>query len=79
MNRPDGTKFRVPSQSVNMETKKLKRGDIVTFSYDNVSSSAKPVKPRIFRIRTDISWEEIVASHAREKSRGLNGICPHCS
>jgi hypothetical protein len=49
----------------------------VTFTYDNVSSSTKPVKPRIFRVRTDIEWEEIVANYAREKSRGLNGIsCP---
>jgi hypothetical protein len=50
----------------------------VTFSYDNYSNRSIPVKPRIFRIRTDVSWEEVVENYKRELASPslLNGtIC----
>lgn len=37
-----------------------KRGDIVSFSYDNFSQRSLPVNPKILRIRTDVTWENVV-------------------
>lgn len=41
-------------------------GDIVSFSAESFSRRAAPVGPRIFRIRTDVSWDDVVANSISE-------------
>lgn len=43
-----------------------KRGDVVTFSYDDYSRRAVPVNPKIYRIRDDISWDTVVENFEQE-------------
>jgi hypothetical protein len=45
----------------------VKKGDVVTFSYDNYSRHAVPVNAKINRIRCDVSWEEIVENYERDQ------------
>jgi hypothetical protein len=68
--RPDGVTFALPSSVP------LKRGDIVTFTYDNFSRYAIPIKPRVVRVRKDLAWEEVVAAHEQQlaQHQELNGI-----
>lgn len=42
-------------------------GEVVTFSYDTMARRDIPTSPRIFRIRKDVSWEEVVQNYSREK------------
>lgn len=57
----------------------LKKGDIVTFSYDHFSSKGIPVKPKLVKIRNDITWKELVANINQPPpdnvpSKGANGM-----
>jgi hypothetical protein len=63
--RPDGSMLSVPSESVIIPTPTV--GDIVTFSFDTTSRRDLPFNPKIFRIRTDISWDDILRSYFKEK------------
>ena len=57
---PDGVVFTLPSPIP------LKRGDIVTFTYDNYSRYAIPIRPKVSRVRKDLAWEEVVAAHEQQ-------------
>eukprot|EP00026_Physarum_polycephalum_P002214 Phypoly_transcript_02219.p1 GENE.Phypoly_transcript_02219~~Phypoly_transcript_02219.p1 ORF type:complete len:905 (+),score=113.90 Phypoly_transcript_02219:198-2912(+) len=59
----DGKVIMVQPQNVKISVQK---GDIVTFSYDSYSQRSVPVNPFIFRIRTDLSWEQVIMSHLTE-------------
>ena len=48
-------------------------GDIVSFSYDNASRRLLPVNPKIYKIRTDVSWEDVVSNYNEER-RYLTGM-----
>ena len=43
-----------------------KKGDVVTFSYDDYSRKALPVNPTIFQIRQDLAWDDVVRNFLRE-------------
>lgn len=49
-----------------------KKGDVVTFSYDNYTSLGVPVNPKIVQIRTDVSWEQLTDDHFADSTR-FNG------
>lgn len=70
-NRVDGTRMTVATENIKLGTSP-KRGDIVSFSYDNFSKSSIPVNPQIYRIRTDITWEDIINNDSNNSQ--LNGI-----
>jgi hypothetical protein len=58
--RPDGITFKVEITDFKFDKlNKPKPGDVVTFTYENYSRRAAPVKPKLQRIRGDISWEEV--------------------
>lgn len=67
---PSGVVFSVPPESV--QVRKLDVGDVVTFSYESNARRDVPIGPKIYRIRTDLSWREVVANTAAEK-KFLNG------
>jgi hypothetical protein len=46
----------------------------VSFSYDAYSHHAAPINPKIFRVRTDVSWKDLVVEHARDSSQFINGM-----
>lgn len=54
---------------------KPKKGDVVTFWFESFSRNAVPVKPTIYRIRTDIAWKDVMHNHAKDisQSQMLNG------
>jgi hypothetical protein len=50
------------------------RGDLVTFSYTSYSRNSLPVNPVVYRVRTDISWEDVLQEHETEDADPqLNG------
>eukprot|EP00026_Physarum_polycephalum_P001298 Phypoly_transcript_01299.p1 GENE.Phypoly_transcript_01299~~Phypoly_transcript_01299.p1 ORF type:complete len:1145 (+),score=200.33 Phypoly_transcript_01299:2-3436(+) len=55
---PNGLTFSAPLPG-NVE---LTIGDVVTISYDINSRREVPTNPKILRIRTDLSWEDVVNS-----------------
>ena len=46
-----------------------KKGDVVTFSFETYSRSTVPVRPKIFRIRTDVNWEDVVRSYIKDSPK----------
>ena len=44
----------------------------MSFSYECHSRRDVPVNPKIYRVRGDLSWEDVIYNSAREKSY-LNG------
>lgn len=54
---------------------KCKRGDVVTVSYDRYARNAIPVNPKVYRIRSDITWEFVLQGHSKQlpKAQYLNG------
>ena len=65
--RLDGQTLVVKAQDVLIRTPSI--GDVVTFSYESHSRRDEPVNPKIFRVRADVSWEELMESNAREGKR----------
>lgn len=61
----------MPPESVYIPTPKV--GEIVTFSYEMNSRRDMPINPKIYRVRTDVVWDDMVLSAAREK-QSLGGI-----
>eukprot|EP00026_Physarum_polycephalum_P003969 Phypoly_transcript_03986.p1 GENE.Phypoly_transcript_03986~~Phypoly_transcript_03986.p1 ORF type:complete len:741 (+),score=114.71 Phypoly_transcript_03986:43-2265(+) len=59
---PNGTEFTVECK----EEQHLKRGDVVTFAYDQFSTHAIPSNPEILRVREDVSWEDVLHDYQRE-------------
>jgi hypothetical protein len=55
----------VPTQDVHIPTPSI--GAVVTFSYESHSRRDEVVNPKIFRIREDVSWEEVVENYATER------------
>eukprot|EP00026_Physarum_polycephalum_P003078 Phypoly_transcript_03087.p1 GENE.Phypoly_transcript_03087~~Phypoly_transcript_03087.p1 ORF type:complete len:857 (-),score=123.40 Phypoly_transcript_03087:4-2394(-) len=62
---PNGTIVTVPPENVLISTPET--GDVVTFSFDAASRREVPINPKIYRIRTDIGWDEMVHSYFRER------------
>ena len=57
--RPNGVSFAITMQQ--MQHFRLARGDIVTFNY--IRQGSNPISPanvQIFRIRKDLSWEDLL-------------------
>jgi hypothetical protein len=42
-------------------------GDVVTFSFENNSRRDTPHNPKIYKLRRDVEWEEVVYSSFEEK------------
>lgn len=68
--RPDGTRFRACELENGL---KLNKGDIAMFTYDNYSRYSLPVNPKVYRIRTDITWEEIIFNFHNDTQQNLHG------
>ena len=45
-------------------------------TYEKVSNLGTPVEPKVVRIRTDLSWEDVVVNYSLEnpKQRALSGM-----
>lgn len=43
-----------------------KKGDIVSFSYDNFSPNGVPYNMQVGRIRADLNWQEVLFNYERE-------------
>eukprot|EP00026_Physarum_polycephalum_P001524 Phypoly_transcript_01526.p1 GENE.Phypoly_transcript_01526~~Phypoly_transcript_01526.p1 ORF type:complete len:780 (-),score=98.01 Phypoly_transcript_01526:986-3034(-) len=63
---PDGQIITVPAKNVEVPIP-LTGGDVVTFSFEVNARRDLPVNPKIYRIRTDVSWPEIVQNYKRDQ------------
>lgn len=72
--RPDGITFEIGPQNIKCDDKP-KLGDIVTFAYENYTRKAVPVEPKVYQIRRDLSWKDVIFSYKQQlhKSQHLNG------
>jgi hypothetical protein len=67
--------FHVPPHSYPSHIP-LKRGDIVTFTFDFYSGKAVPVNPVITRKRSDMMWDDVIREHLKQggaQPQTLNG------
>ena len=48
-------------------------GSVVTFTYERNSRRDTVVNPTITRLRSDLEWEDVVASDAKDR-RGMQGV-----
>eukprot|EP00026_Physarum_polycephalum_P001003 Phypoly_transcript_01004.p1 GENE.Phypoly_transcript_01004~~Phypoly_transcript_01004.p1 ORF type:complete len:1224 (-),score=188.92 Phypoly_transcript_01004:75-3746(-) len=72
---PDGQIFTATNQEFKPGATVPIRGDIVTFTYDSFSRRALPINPKIFRKRSDVTWEEVVMNHEKDaKSNGSQQV-----
>jgi hypothetical protein len=62
--RPEGITFVVEPDSVLIPTPRV--GAVVSFSYETQARREEPVAPAIFRVRSDVSWEDVLVCAARE-------------
>ena len=68
--RPNGVNFEVRGSDVHIPTPDV--GDVVTFSYESWARRELPVGPKIYRVRIDLSWDDVMQSAVQEKQH-LNG------
>eukprot|EP00026_Physarum_polycephalum_P000547 Phypoly_transcript_00548.p1 GENE.Phypoly_transcript_00548~~Phypoly_transcript_00548.p1 ORF type:complete len:911 (+),score=120.65 Phypoly_transcript_00548:114-2846(+) len=65
---PNNRIFEIPVENVHPNAEIPAKGDVVTFGYESNSRGAIPVNATILRIRTDVSWEEVVYNFTRDAS-----------
>jgi hypothetical protein len=63
--RPNGATFSVPSQNVQIPSPSI--GDVVTFYCESYVRRDVPMNPKVVRIRTDVSWEDVVLNYFKQK------------
>lgn len=71
-NRSDGKRCDVPAHNVHV--KNIKAGDVVSFSYENSARREVPLNPKIFRVRCDLDWNDVLLSDSRKNEVFLNGV-----
>jgi hypothetical protein len=62
----------VPAQSILIPTPAV--GDVVSFSYEGNARREMPVSPKIYRIRTDLSWDDVVHNVVKDNEKYLGGM-----
>lgn len=61
---PNGTVLNIPPQHILIPTPSI--GDVVSFSFERHAQFDVPVNPKIFRVRYDVSWQDVVYNSYRE-------------
>lgn len=69
--RPSGKTFEVAADDVLISTPSM--GDIISFSFESNSRRELPVNPKIFRVRDDLSWSDVVSNFQKDRQY-LNGM-----
>eukprot|EP00026_Physarum_polycephalum_P001919 Phypoly_transcript_01922.p1 GENE.Phypoly_transcript_01922~~Phypoly_transcript_01922.p1 ORF type:complete len:959 (+),score=104.66 Phypoly_transcript_01922:166-3042(+) len=64
---PDGSEFQAPYQHSSHESLP-KKGDVVTFTFENFSNRSLPINPEISRVREDLTWRDVLRLHANSTS-----------
>ena len=76
-NRPNGVKFEAYPDNMEFARRhSLKKGDIVSFKHRGFLASFKPKFPTIHRIRSDLTWDDVVNNWNEHKhaSKGNSQI-----
>lgn len=68
--RADGSSLTVPPENVHIPLPPI--GTVVSFSFETHARRDKPVCPKIFRVRTDLVWDDLAANF-RSDPLSLNG------
>jgi len=63
---PHGQTFNVTAPSILLPSPPPV-GAIVSFSFDNAARRDVPVNPKVYRVRRDVAWEEVVQNALRDK------------
>ena len=76
--RPDGTFFKVSKEDYELHRPPI-RGDIVTFSHDYQTRRFAPSNPVVYRIRSDMTWQDVIKSSKEPVRQFLNGAASFLS
>jgi hypothetical protein len=69
--------FQVPMQNVHVRFPPLQVGEVVTFSYEHLTRRDVPVHAEIFRRRSELKWEDVIAnSRSQQHIQGLSPLSP---
>lgn len=71
--RPNGKQVVVPGYNVNIATHNINIGTIVTVTYEKHYLKDVPLNPKIYRIRHDLSWQDVLFNSKQDK-KYLSGI-----
>lgn len=64
LGRPNDVTFQVAAEDITA-IEPLRVGDIVSFSYNNLSPNQVPVGLNVFRVRRDLSWNDAISDFSR--------------
>ena len=72
--RPNGVKFLAPAGTTEFVRRwNPKIGDIVSFKYRGfLLGSKKPILPTLYRLRTDLTWDDVV-NNWKDKAPAVTG------
>jgi hypothetical protein len=72
--RPNNKTFHAPKPDFHPLPKV---GEVVMFTYENSTVNQLPVKPKVYRVRTDVSWGDVVRKAAQDREqKQFNGTSP---
>ena len=76
LSRPDGASFTTEVPNEFHEEVSPRKGDIVSFSYQNFSKNELPADPHVYRIREDLNWKDVVQNYLEQASQPnfVNGM-----
>jgi len=59
----DGNTFRTRAIEENVQ-KKIQINDVISYKHAKTSPSGKPIRPRIYQFRRDLTWNDVLANRA---------------
>eukprot|EP00026_Physarum_polycephalum_P003756 Phypoly_transcript_03770.p1 GENE.Phypoly_transcript_03770~~Phypoly_transcript_03770.p1 ORF type:complete len:759 (+),score=109.95 Phypoly_transcript_03770:66-2279(+) len=70
---PNGKSLLVPAYNIEL-SELVKPGDVVSFNFETYTSNNVPTNPKIYRIRKDVVWEDILedATQLQPQPQELN-------
>lgn len=68
--RPSGLIFSVNESEVEIEPVV---GNVVSFSYSYLLPSGNPVEPKVYRIREDVEWSDVLEDYYSDNPSSING------
>ena len=70
----NGVSFQTSSVSDEVECE-IEEQDVVSFRFKNFSAdTGKPIQPEIYRIRSELKWEDVVAKQKRQTAGKFNFV-----
>jgi len=64
---PDGNTFNLSGMEDELRKNPIQIGTVITYQYEGFTNTGKPKFARYHRVRSDLTWEDVIANHEKDE------------